>query len=110
MTASAILVTSVVGIITLVNPLTMRPKVQGQEFSLVGNVLNYSFEVSNSLHYDCNLVIYKDGEETESLPISEPQKYQGEYLVTNSGTYELKFISTNNIDYTNRVTLYTFTY
>lgn len=110
LTASAILVTSVVGIITLVNPLTMRPKVQDQKFSLVGNVLNYSFEVSNSLHYDCNLVIYKNGEETESLPISEPQRYQGEYLVTNSGTYELKFISTNNVDYTNSVTLYTFTY
>lgn len=110
LTAAAILVSSVVGIITIVNPLTMRPKVQGQKFSLVGNVLNYSFEVSNSLHYDCNLVIYKDGEEAGSLPISESQKYQGEYLVTISGKYELKFISTNNIDYTNRVTLYTFTY
>lgn len=110
LTASAILVSSVVGIITVVNPLTMRPSVKNQQFLYENHVLSYKLDVSNRLNYDCNLVFFKDGEEANRINLDASKTYQGEYLVNEEGNYELKFISTNNVDYTNRVTLYTFTY
>ena len=110
LTASAILIASVVGVVTIVNPLTMRPKVQNDSYSLENNVLKYALEVSNRLSYDCDLVLYKNSEEIDRKSVDNSQSYEGEYTIDESGDYELKFVSTNNVDYKNSVTLYTFTY
>lgn len=110
LTASAILIASVVGVITIVNPLTMRPKVQNDTYLFENNVLKYSLEVSNRLSYDCDLVLYKNGEEIQRESVDTPKEYQGEYSITENGQYELRFVSTNNVDYKNSVTLYTFSY
>ena len=110
LTASAILIASVVGVVTIVNPLTMRPKVQNDSYSLENNVLKYALEVSNRLSYDCDLVLYKNSEEIDRKSVDNSQSYEGEYIINESGDYEFKFVSTNNVDYKNSVTLYTFTY
>ena len=110
LTASAILIASVVGVVTIVNPLTMRPKVQNDSYSLENNVLKYALEVSNRLSYDCDLVLYKNSEEIDRKSVNNSQSYEGAYTIDESGDYELKFVSTNNVDYKNSVTLYTFTY
>ena len=108
LTASAILIASVVGVITIVNPLTMRPKVQNDTYSFENSVLKYQLEVSNRLGYDCDLVLYQDGNEIKRESIDEPKQYSGEYTISEIGKYELKFVSTNNADYKNTVVLYTF--
>lgn len=107
LTASAVLIASVVGLITVVNPLTMRPKVQSGTYSFENSVLKYQLEVSSRKGYNCNLVLYKNGDEINRIPVDESKKYSGEYAIAEVGKYELKFISTNNADYKNTVILYT---
>lgn len=110
LTASALLVVSIVGVVTIVNPLTMRPKVQNGSYKFENNVLIYEFEVSNRLGYDCDLVLFKNDIEFIRIDTDNSQIYKGEYVVEESGKYELKFISTNSVDYKNSVSLYTFNY
>ena len=110
LSASAILISSVIGVVTIVNPLTMKPRVETNSCKIDGNILRYEVEVSNRLNYDCDLVLYLNGSEINRSSVDESKTYQGEYQINDSGNYELKFISTNNADYKNSVSLYTFNY
>ena len=110
LTISALLIGSVVGVIAIVNPLTMRPNVTNGKYSFENTTLSYKFNVSNRLGYDCDLVLLKDGVEVVRFDTDETKNYAGEYTVSEQGSYQLDFVTTNNIDYKNTIHLYSFTY
>ena len=107
-TAVTLLVVSVVGVVTIINPLISRPKISDGNYSFKNNVLTVEVSISNRIGYDCDLVLYKNGDELNRESIGDKNIYQNEYLISESGQYELKFRSTNNFDYKNSVSLYTF--
>lgn len=110
LTYSAILIGSVIGVVSIVNPLTMRPSVSGESYSFENNTLSYKLNVSNRLSYDCDLVLLKDGVEVMRFDTDETKDYAGEYQVSEQGSYQLDFVATNNVDYKNTIHLYSFTY
>lgn len=107
-TAMTLIVVSVVGVVAITNPLTSRPRIQNDSYSFENNVLKIDLEISNRIGYDCDLVLLKDGDEINRESVKDKTTYTNEYQIVESGRYELKFISTNNIDYKNSVSLYTF--
>lgn len=107
-TTATLLVVSVVGVVAIANPLTSRPRIQSGNYSYENNVLKIDVNISNRLEYDCDLVLYKDGNEFVRESVKDRATYQNEYSINESGNYELKFISTNNFDYKNSISLYTF--
>ena len=109
-TISALLIGSIVGVIAIVNPLTMRPSVSNGKYSFENTTLSYKFNVSNRLGYDCDLVLLKDGIEVVRIDTDATKDYVGDYTVNEKGSYELDFVTTNNIDYKNTIHLYSFTY
>lgn len=110
LTISTILIGSAVGIIAIINPLTTRPKPVNGVYSFIEQKLTYKFDVSNlTTSYECTFLILKDEVEIYSEKI-EKSSVEGEYNVVDKGSYELKFYSTNNLDYKNSISLYTFNY
>lgn len=107
-TVMTLLVISAVGIVTITNPLTSRPRVRNDKYSFENNVLKIDLEISNRIGYDCDLVLYQNGNEIKRESVKDKEVYKAEYSVKESGKYELKFVSTNNVDYKNSVSLYTF--
>ena len=108
-TMMTLLVVSVVGVITITNPLINRPKIKDGKYSYQNNVLTIDVNISNSKGYDSNLVLYKNGDEITRQSVTDIYTYKTEYSINESGNYELKFITTNNFDYQNSYSLYTFT-
>ena len=109
-TISALLIGSIVVVIAIVNPLTMRPSVSNGKYSFENTTLSYQFNVSNRLGYDCDLVLLKDGIEVVRIDTDATKDYVGDYTVNEKGSYQLDFVTTNNIDYKNTIHLYSFTY
>lgn len=109
--ASTILVFSVVGVVTVLNPLTMRPKTDRGLYTFSNGVFHYEFEAQNvSNAYDCQLVLLCNNEEIHREKIEKNQYVTCDYPVTQYGSYELRFDTTNNFDYYSSSSLYTFTY
>ncbi|MCR4910972.1 MAG: hypothetical protein K5925_00380 [Bacilli bacterium] len=107
-TLAAALVASSLGIVTVLNPLLIKPKVSNGKYSVVNGVLNYSFKLSKMSNYTCALLLYCDEQEVYNLDLPQSKTYTGEIMLAQYGTYRLELYSANKIDYIKRDTLYTF--
>ena len=109
-TIAATLVASAVGVVGIINPLINRPRVSNGEYKLVGNALNYKFNFTSTSNYHSTLLLYLGEEKVSELPIANEKVIEGSFTLTDHGNYHLDIYSTNTIDYSKQMVLYTFTY
>ena len=109
-TIAATLVAGAIGVVGIVNPLINRPKITNGSYKLVGSSLKYEFKYSATNNYHSSLLLYLGEEKMEKIDISTTGTITGEITLVDHGQYRLDLFSTNNIDYTKQIVLYTFLY
>ena len=110
-TAASTLVAASIGGLSIINPLTNRPSLKKESYSLVNrNELHYSFSFSATKNYVCGISLYLEENLVEELPLEEAKTYEGQFILKQSGTYRLYFDATNKVDYRIHQLKYTITF